>query len=127
MKISIQKFMCWDNYTLDLPQGITLLDGPSGSGKSTVFNAISWCLYGRIRKVHPKKNETAKTEVSLSFNNYYIERKKKPTSFLVKTNNKFFENDQAQDFINSVFGTYDIWWAGCYAAQRKFNRFLSIS
>lgn len=122
--VQLKHFMCWDDYTLELGPGVTLLKGPSGVGKSTIFKAISWCLYGRIRKVNPKKNEHAKTSVTLVVDGITITRKKKPNLFKVVTEKEEYEDQLAQDYINKRYGLYDVWWSGCYATQRLFNHFL---
>jgi len=41
------------SYNFDLP-GINMIWGRNGAGKSTIFNALSWCLYGKLLK--PKRS-----------------------------------------------------------------------
>ena len=43
------------SYVFDSP-GINLIWGRNGSGKSTIFNALAWCLYGKLLK--PKRSIT---------------------------------------------------------------------
>ena len=41
-----------DSFRLTLPQGpgVTVISGPNGIGKTTLFDAIEWCLTGRISR-----------------------------------------------------------------------------
>ena len=41
MKLSLHKFMCWDELELEIPiNQITLIKADSGVGKTTLFKAI---------------------------------------------------------------------------------------
>lgn len=52
-RIEIANFRAYgDSFTLSLPKGpgITLIHGPNGLGKTTLFDAVEWCLTGRISR-----------------------------------------------------------------------------
>ncbi len=44
--VSIQNFRLIADSTIEIPTGLTLVNGENGLGKSSIFQAILWCLYG---------------------------------------------------------------------------------
>ncbi len=44
--VSIQNFRLIADATIEIPTGLTLVNGENGLGKSSIFQAILWCLYG---------------------------------------------------------------------------------
>jgi DNA repair exonuclease SbcCD ATPase subunit len=128
MNITIKKFRCWDNLSLTVPLGqITLIKGCSGSGKTTILQAISWCLYGSVRLVHPTKDPKAKTYVKVILPNMTIERFKHPNRLIVNYRNDRYEDKVAQSMIDELYGVHDIWHASCCINQKSANSFLSAS
>jgi len=132
-KIVLKEFRCWKNLSIDIPLGgVTLIKGDSGCGKSTILQAIIWCLYGKIQLVAPITKKVASTEVTIEFpfcfnqknGNLNITRKKS-TRVTLSHNDNMYEDKVAQEIINDLFGTYDLWLASCYVGQGTRNTFLT--
>ena len=134
LRISLQQFRCWENLVIEAPiGGVTLIKGGSGYGKTTVFQAITWCLYGGVRLVHPNHLEKAKTRVTIEFpytmngvaGQLTIMRKKNSNQLLLSHGGNSYEDKVAQSIIDDLFGAYDIWLASCYIGQGCRNSFLT--
>jgi len=55
-RVELSNFRVYgDTFTLDLPEGpgVTLIRAPNGLGKTTLFDAIEWCLTGRVSRFEP--------------------------------------------------------------------------
>jgi DNA repair exonuclease SbcCD ATPase subunit len=71
MDLQLINFRRYDDKKFLFEEGITRLSGESGIGKTTIFEAIEWCLYGKLRGVKTMKNgktSSEKTIVSLKMN-----------------------------------------------------------
>jgi DNA repair exonuclease SbcCD ATPase subunit len=131
MILTLSKFKCWNELTLEIPLNkVTLIKGRSGKGKSTILNAIDWVIYGEVKKVGPRHAPTSKTNVTLKMNNIYISRTKNPNKLILE---QTFENDKkiiyedlnAQSKINELWGDYELWLATSYMQQMSHNYFLA--
>lgn len=83
-KLVIKNFK---NYTgehiFDLNKRITIIFGNNGFGKSSFFDAIEWCMTGRLNRFN--KREFKPRDV-LTFNNYGRDKECKVQIFLVAIN-----------------------------------------
>ena len=126
MDVSIIQFRGIKNWQSHFDNGLTLLKGESGSGKSTILEAIRWCLFGQLRQVFPFSGEK-NTEVTISFDNITITRKKNPE--IIKWTNKdiILEGTAAEKQIDNYFGSKMLWQAGSYIQQGEKIILLSGS
>jgi DNA repair exonuclease SbcCD ATPase subunit len=105
LTLSLKNFRCWENKTFTFQDnGIVLISGISGKGKSTLLNAILFVITGNVKNVVTFGKEKANMEVVLSIQDLVITRGKNPTRFTVKQGMRIYEEDQAQNIINSYFG-----------------------
>lgn len=103
--LSLKNFRCWENKTFTFQDnGIILISGISGKGKSTILNAILFVITGNVKNVTTFGKEKANMEVVFSIQDLVITRGKNPTRFTVKQGMRIYEEDQAQNIINSYFG-----------------------
>ena len=132
-RILLKEFKCWKDLSIDIPLGgVTLIKGDSGCGKSTILEAIVWCLYGKIQLVAPITKKVANTDVSIEFRFYFNSKddtlkitRKKSTRVVLSHYEDIYEDKVAQEIINDLFGTYDLWLASCYVGQGTRNTFLT--
>lgn len=132
-RILLKEFKCWKNLSIEIPLGgVTLIKGDSGCGKSTILQAIVWCLYGKIQLVTPTTKKVASTEVTIRFpfhfkgiNDILNITRKKSTRVTLSHCKDIYEDKVAQEIINDLFGTYDLWLASCYVGQGTRNTFLT--
>jgi len=133
LRILLKEFRCWKDLSIDIPLGeVTLIKGDSGCGKSTILQAILWCLYGKIQLVMPVTKKVANTEVTLEFpfhfngkNDILNITRTKSTRVTLSHSKDFYEDKVAQEIINDLFGSYDLWLASCYVGQGTRNTFLT--
>ncbi len=127
LKLTIHQFRCWNHLELDVSEkGVTLLKGVSCSGKSTIFQALAWCLYGKVRRVTPNHNPDGQTRVVAQFKNLTVDRRKKPNRLIININQQTYEDQQAQACVNGIFGSHEVWLTSCYITQGERNNFLSL-
>lgn len=125
MQIEIYNFRCIKKFKADFSRDTWLIAGENGRGKSTLLYAIYWCLYGE------KKNVTTfgktQTMVKIEFPGIYIERTKPPNSLQVRCEEGTFENEVAQNYIDSFVGCpRDIFDVSCYIRQKyRFSSLLT--
>jgi len=125
MRIILQGFRCYQDqeFTFDDDQ-FHYIGGCSGIGKSTIFEAIAWCLYGKIQSVTSWDQPTnAPTCVSLEHRGCRITRRRGPSSLEVSEILSEpgppapLQGAQAQDKIYKLYGTMDVWLATSYIRQ----------
>lgn len=149
MELTLKNFKCHDNYHLKIGEnGVYLIDGKSGVGKSTILESIAYVLYGGHAPVNINKPNT-NPSVKLFLKNYkhydniliyrqgkpkllqfsYGEENKKAEGFKdeLEGRSEVYEGDDAQGFINSIFGTKDIWLFSSYIQQGESCSIFSLS
>jgi DNA repair exonuclease SbcCD ATPase subunit len=152
MKVYIQNFRCFKEKKIEFPNGnISLLKGESGKGKSTVLQSVLFALFGNMRNIYPldfKPSSTNQTVVTLEFPNSklrYITRSQPPEQIKVYIKKDIpslskdipsenssdsydvLESEAAQRYIESVFGTKDIWYVSSYLAQGERSPLMTNS
>jgi len=144
MRVLIENFRCFKEKKLEFPNGnISLLKGESGKGKSTILESIKWCLFSGTRNIYPlnfKPSSSNQTKVTLEFPNSklrYIVRSQPSEQIKVyvqkdgtKPEDKDFdilESEAAQRYIESVFGTKDIWFVSSYLSQGERSPLMTNS
>lgn len=131
MKIKLNAFRKWNDVTFDLGTRVTKITGESGMGKSTIFEAIYWCLYGRIRSVSPKGSiRGTRTEVTL-ITEYYetmiqIYRSgMKSVSVIIGDDE--YTGDLAQSKIDEYFGSHDMFLMTSYLRAEAVHPLINAS
>ncbi|MEL7003817.1 MAG: AAA family ATPase [Bacteroidota bacterium] len=144
MELEMNGFRCYKNKVMKLPtKGLVLLSGPSGSGKTSILQAITWCLYGKIRSVECKTNSKTKkmfvrwtipaNTIVSSSKTIVIYRQKHPNLLKVHFLSESSENDLeliddvAQKRICDLFGTLGVWHLSSYLPQDQFNPLFTSS
>jgi DNA repair exonuclease SbcCD ATPase subunit len=147
MKVYLQNFRCFKEKTVEFPNGnISLLKGESGRGKTTILQSCFWCLFGNLRNIYPldfKPSSTNQTIVTLEFPKSklrYITRSQPPEQvkiYIKKDNSEskdssesefeVLESEAAQRYIESVFGSKDIWFVSSYLAQGERSPLMTNS
>ena len=124
MQLRLVNFRCYADKTFDFGEnGLFLISAPSGHGKSSILMAINFALYGSGQKV--VSHGQTSCIVEFTFQDLHIVRKKKPNILTVKYEGNIFENDVAQNIINSKFSTsFNV--TG-YIAQNALNSFIVMS
>ncbi|AHH01782.1 DNA double-strand break repair ATPase [Pithovirus sibericum] len=126
MEIRIRNFRKHSDLSLKL-EGLSLIKGPSGLGKTTVFQALSWCLYGKLRSVHPYSQPKSKTSVTVLTQHVVVCRTRNPCLLSVDFSGKRYVDDEAQSVIDSLFGTRSVWTACCYLEQGQHHHLIQKS
>jgi DNA repair exonuclease SbcCD ATPase subunit len=110
------------------PQSLTLVSGVSGVGKSTIFESIQFCLYGGKKNIYPRGKKVKDTYVICTISNQYrIERRKNPDTVSMMISGKTYEADEAQLYINDLFGTREVFRSCCYLSQGNKCELISAS
>lgn len=116
-------------------RGLNLLKGESGRGKSTIINAFRWCLYKEPLMGNNSllKNASSKSpKVSIEFRtnelNFTITRSGSPNLLEVihKDNQveKLLLNEEAESYIEKLFGKEHYWRSCCFIQQGHHNPIL---
>lgn len=50
-KIFLDNYKLFENFTLDLKNGLNIFDGPNGYGKTSLFDAVEFLITGDIKRV----------------------------------------------------------------------------
>src|SRR5581483_11873843 len=121
MELTLMNFRCWKNRTFYFTENVNLLSGASGAGKSTICEAIFFCLYGGMNNIYNITEKKDTTKVIMQFNEYSITRSKPPENISVTIysdkDNKILNGTDAQSWINTKFGSKDLWIASSYLSQ----------
>lgn len=132
MYVKIVGFKCHldSEYTFD-SESMVLLRGESGAGKSTILQAIFWAMYGLMRNVYNNSGQIKTCSVTLQINHLIIYRQKKPELLQVTITNpkdgsqNVYEDEVAQQIIDSAFGPKDLWKSCSYVNQKERCALLS--
>jgi DNA repair exonuclease SbcCD ATPase subunit len=143
-KVILRNFLSWSELEFDINSGISLIDGwnyddntAEGSGKSAIFNAVSWCLFGKLPKDTKiddiiKDGETS-CQVVLIFDNdkYRVIRSRKPNDLYivnVETQQKIKGKDakETQTLIEEFVGlSFESFCQSIYFAQNYDKKFIT--
>ncbi len=141
MRLTLKNFRKWEDKSFDFGDGVVKVTGESGAGKSTIFEAIYWCLYGRLQKVGTKGSK-GRTEVQLEIPEagIIVHRwgqkavsytqassdnglSKNSTSSLDET----WEGDEAQSRIDRYFGPHELFLMASYMRAETPHPLLMAS
>jgi len=129
MKIKIESFRKWNDITFSLGNEVTKIVGESGKGKSTIFEAIYWCLYGKIQKVSPKGTNIRPTvTIETTIDNHLgqiIRTGQKNVSLIIGDNT--YTGDIAQGKIDEYFGTHDLFMMRSYLRAESVHPLINAS
>jgi DNA repair exonuclease SbcCD ATPase subunit len=127
MKLVLKNFKHHREACFDIPEtGLVLLSGNSGSGKSTIFKAITYAIYGVVKK--PFSHGTTSCEVTLHIKNISITRTNRPNRLVVKYKEDLYEDDSAQSVIYYIFkASHKEFMASSYIVQRSHNSVISMT
>ena len=129
MKLEVRNFKGLEKIDVELKPGLSLIKGPSGTGKSTLLESILYALTGKPSRCKPL-GTNKKTEVTLLFTHkkekIEVIRSTRPGRLTVKVANHVeIEDDEAQSFINSIFGNqFD---TVSYIPQNTTKSFMCMS
>lgn len=143
MKIRLVNFRKYIDQSFELNDGITKISGESGTGKSTIFDAIYWCLYGKLQNVGRRDGSnviTGSTQVifnidipntkhneekhNIQYSNIQIERSGQK-SVSIWINNELVEESLSQSKINDIFGTADKFQLTSYLKAESLHPLIS--
>lgn len=128
MRLQLKGFRCYENRTFDIPvEGVILLQGESGKGKTTILTALTWLLYGGNRGIYSNTKGIKECSVELTMQGMVIYRQKKPDYLKVVVDDAYYEDDVAQEFLNTHFTSKKLWDACCYVKQKERCELLSVS
>jgi len=138
--LKLYNFRCHKQLEVNVTDALILLKGDSGAGKSSIFIAIEWAMYGGRVDVLPtgeKANKHLKCAVELVLpapdkkTMIHIYRERSPHNKLMLKPNAYLENKlddvPAQAFINSCFGTEELWLTTSYISQKSFNYMITAT
>jgi exonuclease SbcC len=124
MKLILKNFKCWQEKTVDLGEhGISFLNGPSGVGKTSIFDAINFAITGDGRNLTSYGSNSLRVE--LVDVNYQIIRTKRPNRLIFKTEEKEYEDDEAQEHINKIYS--NLFSIISYINQNDTESFFKMS
>lgn len=123
--LSLRNFLFHKKLNVYLPEtGLVQLAGPSGCGKTSVLEAIYFCLYGRMSTNTSSKpqsfgEKSCSVTIELSNMDIVIHRNRSPNRIIVVDTalQERVENETAQEFLNSLFGTEAHFKLSCYIIQ----------
>lgn len=107
--VELTNFKTFEKFILKVPSsGLILLDGVSGKGKTTIIQSIVFAITGVGKKIATYGTKKVKVKVVKYTENdeqeYSIIREKSPDSLIFIQNDKEYHDDEAQTFINNMFG-----------------------
>jgi exonuclease SbcC len=131
ISLRLREWRCYDDCTIEFPDGLIGIRGPNGAGKSTLAEAIGWALFGKLRhraKVGDLRRQGApkgaRSSVELEFqlgsSSYRVER-------LVGGDAKLWINGELETqksrdtnarIIQELDLTWDVFQRTVYAQQK---------
>lgn len=136
MKLQIRNFRRWSDVTIDMGVGIVKASGNSGCGKTTIFEAIYWCLYGKVRNIAPKGIIGAKTEVTMDIDVCLADgtvvkdvriSRQGMKKVVIHLGTNTYNDDEAQGYIDSIFGSSDMFMLTSYLRAESVHPLISGS
>lgn len=121
-KVIVNGIRCYNSSQFIFKEDkVTLIKGKSGIGKSTIFEAITWCLYGKIKGIKNKNIEGAGTySVEIIFKDFSVIRQVNPKIFKYKDSlGCVYELEAAQGIVIQKFGSEELWYSCSYIEQKK--------
>lgn len=117
MKIVCVNFRFWRNKEIKIKPGTVLLKGAVGTGKTTTLESIQYALYGCTKQYsHGAKSCT----VTLSIDpDIVIQRNSGPGRLVLQSGGQKYEGMYAQQIINNMFGSEEVFIAGSYCKSGK--------
>ena len=109
--------------------GIILINGDSGVGKSTIFNALTFVFYDHLGlSFYPRGSEPNQTiYVKLTYSNGNVfYRQKRKDLFMITYEGVTYKNDQAEELVNKMFGSMNLFLSSTYLAQDDKWFFLNL-
>ena len=128
MELSIKNFRSIRDEKYIFSKGNTLITGESGAGKSTILESIIWCFYGgpNVLPYGNKKKIVTKTEIKID--EMIITRTKPPDKCqILFKDGKKLEHDEAQSYIDKMFGSKNLWETSSYLKQDNRSNLLFSS
>ena len=126
MELTVTNFRGIKTWQGTFQEGLTLLKGDSGKGKSTLLEAVKWCLFANIKQVYPHSGDK-KTEVIINLEETVIHRKKNPEELIFTKEGLTSRDSAAQNEIDNIFGSKNLWQSSSYINQGEKILFLSGS
>jgi exonuclease SbcC len=129
VSLSVKNFGSYESLSLELNEGLTLIQGSTGAGKSTIMDAALWCMYGVTAKngtvddVRNWKNldEVTEGEIVIETRGEQIKiyrvRGKSTENDLVMTTNgnevRGVNSKETQKLINQTLGVDEKQFTAC--------------
>ena len=116
MELHLRSFRCYTKTDVRFKVGVTLLNGESGAGKSTILEAIDYVLYGKLRGQYAHGTESCSVKHVLG-PNLWIQRNSGPGALVLQAGETQYKGDEAQNIINQMYGTREVFLASSYLKQ----------
>jgi DNA repair exonuclease SbcCD ATPase subunit len=116
MKVTFTNFRHFRNSSVKINNGLSLLQGPSGSGKSTVLESLDYALYGTLKSQYSHGEKTCCVKVELE-PDIAVQRNSGPGKLTLTIGNKKYDGVHAQQIINDIFGSREVFLSSCYLKQ----------
>lgn len=129
MKVTIHNFRGIEHLTFTTGAGeIVYFNGDSGTGKTTIFNAIVWCLYGKVNSIDPW-HMTSKEEiyVSIEVDDVLIKRSKNPKALIFIKNGIVTKDILAQKEIERIYQEQQSFLATSYICQGEKHPIVTLA
>lgn len=127
MEVELINFRQYHDITFNFePNQLTLIAGRSGIGKSTIFEAIRWCITGKLQRISPHDLPKGKTSVRVTFPDgtiYY--RLNSPKRFEVTKSN--IPSSNGTEKVDEIELNEMYWNATTYLKQLDFHPLLEAS
>jgi energy-coupling factor transporter ATP-binding protein EcfA2 len=125
MILKLTNFRSFTSETFQFTGDFILVSGMSGTGKTTIFMAMNFAVTGDGKKVTQFGKKSCQVEFTIPTDTgvLIITRSKGPCRLLVKTDEKVYEDKEAQGIIDKEFPQWELG----YVAQRLCRSFVSMT